>query len=115
MGVPSHIRRALFPVIYRLGTQRNADGTVTTTPDEAAAYRRLVSFAGQSEWGDYSFQRQRQWERTPPMSDFHLKAEIPEGATTKDVTDIRAGAFRTALTHAATDPAIRLKMLLGEA
>ncbi len=49
------------------------------------------------------------------MSDFHLKAEYPEGASQAEVTDIRAKAFQTALVHAATDPEIHVKMLVGAA
>ncbi len=49
------------------------------------------------------------------MSDFHLKADIPPDATPQETTDIRAAAFKTALMHAATDDAMRAKMILGEA
>ncbi len=49
------------------------------------------------------------------MSDFHLKAELPPDATAREVTEIRAKAFQAALNHAATDPAITLKMLVGAA
>ena len=48
------------------------------------------------------------------MSDFHLTAEYPEGATDAEVMKIRAEAFRIALLHAATDPAMRAKMLAAE-
>ncbi len=47
-------------------------------------------------------------------SDFHLKAEYPEGATDDEVMKIRAEAFRVALLHAATDPVMRAKMLAAE-
>ncbi len=47
-------------------------------------------------------------------SDFHLKAEYPEGATDDEVMKIRAEAFRVALLHAATDPVMRAKMLEAE-
>ncbi len=49
------------------------------------------------------------------MSDFHLKADLPADASDREVTDIRAKAFQTALMHAATDPMITLKMLVGAA
>ncbi len=49
------------------------------------------------------------------MSDFHLKAELPPDATDREVTDIRAKAFQTALMHAAADPLITIKMLVGAA
>ena len=48
------------------------------------------------------------------MSDFHLRADLPADATDEQVDQIRADAFKAALTHAATDPGIRAKMILGE-
>ena len=48
------------------------------------------------------------------MSDYHITAEYPEGATDAEVMKIRAEAFRLALLHAATDPVMRAKMLAAE-
>lgn len=49
------------------------------------------------------------------MSDFHLRADLPPEASDAEVTQIRADAIKTALTHAATDPAIHIRMLVGRA
>ncbi len=49
------------------------------------------------------------------MSDIHLAAEYPEGATPEQKKDVRAAAFQHALLMASSDPEIRLRMILGEA
>jgi hypothetical protein len=47
------------------------------------------------------------------MSDFHLSADLP--ANPEERTAVMAKGFEMALTHAATDPELRLRMILGEA
>ena len=47
------------------------------------------------------------------MSDFHLKADLP--ADPDERITVMADAFKIALTHAATDPETRVRMILGEA
>ena len=44
------------------------------------------------------------------MSDFHLKTELPEEGRTERMAE----AFEAGLRHFATDPLVRLKMILGE-
>ncbi len=48
------------------------------------------------------------------MGGYHMRVDLPEDGTAGEVTDIRAEAFKTALTHAATDPLMRLQMIAGE-
>jgi hypothetical protein len=50
------------------------------------------------------------------MSQFHLSAELPGGDENRDErVKVMAEGFKTALHHGATDPEIRLRMLMGEA
>jgi len=48
------------------------------------------------------------------MGGYHMRAELPPEATDQEVKEIRAAAFETALRHAASDPLMRLQMILGE-
>ena len=45
---------------------------------------------------------------------FNMRVDLPKDGTPREITDIRADAFKTALTHAATDPLMRLQMIMGE-
>ena len=43
-----------------------------------------------------------------------MRVAIPDDATDEQADKLRADAFQTALTHAASDPETRLRMILGE-
>src|SRR5215472_4433929 len=50
------------------------------------------------------------------MSHFHLSAELPGGDENREKrVEIMAEGLKTALTYGATNPEIRLRMLMGEA
>lgn len=47
------------------------------------------------------------------MGGFHMRVDL-EGANSEEVDQRRAGAFETALRHAATDPGIRAEMIAAD-
>jgi len=49
------------------------------------------------------------------VSDIHISADIPAGASPEEKTEIRAGAYREGLILASGSSDMRLRMILGEA
>jgi hypothetical protein len=52
--------------------------------------------------------------RESAVGGYHMRVDLPKDGTPQEIKDVRAQAFKTALTTAATDPLMRLQMIMGE-